>query len=225
MTIYIANLYYDLMNLYGEGGNVKALKYAFNSQGVNVIIDSISIDSNFNLDKYDIIYIGTGTLNNQKLVLKDILKHKKEIKEYINNNKFFIATGNSIELFGKTFNNDKALNIFDYTSKTIDNRLVGDVIVTQEEIKDKIVGFQNRYSVIENNKYKLYEEDENLGVKYKNFYGSYIIGPILVRNPELLKNIVSNVIKSKDSSFKFRGFDLKLNKQAYKTYLNNYYKK
>ena len=31
MTIYIANLYNDLMNLYGENGNVKALKYAFNS--------------------------------------------------------------------------------------------------------------------------------------------------------------------------------------------------
>ena len=36
----IAHLYYDLMNLYGENGNIKALKYAFNSQNVNVIIDS-----------------------------------------------------------------------------------------------------------------------------------------------------------------------------------------
>ena len=157
------------------------------------------------------------------MVLKDIIKHKKELNEYIENNKFIIATGNSVELFGKTIDENKALNIFKYTSKKIDTRLVGDVIVTEDNIKDKIIGFQNRGSIIENNEYKLYEEDINLGVKYKNFYGTYIIGPILVRNPELLKDIVSRVIKTKDINFKFRGFDLKLNKQAYKSYLETYH--
>ena len=223
MKLYIAYLYSDLMNLYGENGNIKALKYAFNSQNVNVIIDSISIGSNFNLDKYDIIYIGSGTENNEDIVLKDIVKHKKEIKEYIENNKFLIATGNSVELFGKSIDDKKALNIFKYTSRKLDKRLVGDVFVTDSNISDKIIGFQNRGSIIENNEYPLYEEDENLGVRYKNFYGSYLLGPILARNPELLKYIVSNVIKMKDENFKFKSFDLKLNKQAYKTYLKNYY--
>lgn len=225
MTIYIANLYNDLMNLYGENGNLKALRYAFNSQGVKAVIENISIGSNFNLDKYDLIYIGSGTENNQELVLKDIIKHKKELKEYIENNKFILATGNSIELFGKTIDDKKALNIFNFISKKIENRIVGDIIVTDENIKDKIIGFQNRGSIIENNEYKLYDEDNNLGIKYKNFYGSYILGPLLVRNPELLKNIVSNVLKSKDNNFKFKSFDLKLNKQAYKNYLKTYYGK
>lgn len=223
MKLYIAYIYSDLMNLYGENGNIKALKYAFNSQGVNVIIDNLSIGSNFNLHKYDVIYIGMGTENNQRFVLKDILKHKKEIKEYIESGKTFIATGNSIELFGKSINDEKALNIFKYTSKNIDKRLVGDVFVSESDISDKIIGFQNRGSMIENNEYPLYNEEENLGVKYKNFYGTYLLGPILARNPELLKYIVSNVIKMKDENFKFKSFDLKLNKQAYKTYLKNYY--
>ena len=77
MTIYIANLYNDLMNLYGDNGNLKALRYAFNSQGINAVIENISIGDNFNLDKYDIVYIGSGTENNQNIVLKDIVKHKK----------------------------------------------------------------------------------------------------------------------------------------------------
>lgn len=223
MKLYIAYLYSDLMNLYGENGNIKALKYAFNSQGVNVIIDNLSIGSNFNLDKYDVLYIGMGTENNQSFVLKDILKYKKEIKKYIEDGKTFIATGNSIELFGKSINEEKALNIFKYTSKKTDKRLVGDVFVTDSNISDKIIGFQNRGSIIENNEYPLYNEDENLGIKYKNFYGTYLLGPILARNPELLKYIVSNVIKMKNENFKFKSFDLKLNKQAYKTYLKNYY--
>ena len=133
MTVYIANLYNDLMNLYGENGNVKALRYAFNSQNVNAVIENVSIGDNFDLDKYDIIYIGSGTESNQDIVLKDILKHKKEIKEYIESNKFIIATGNSIELFGKTIDDKKALNIFKYTAKRIYDRLVGDIFVTQKE--------------------------------------------------------------------------------------------
>ena len=225
MTIYIANLYNDLMNLYGDNGNLKALRYAFNSQGINAVIENITIGGSFNLDKYDIIYIGSGTENNEDIVLKDIVKHKKEIKEYIENNKFIIATGNSIELFGKTIDDKKALNIFKYTSKRVDKRIVGDVFTTIDGINDKIIGFQNRGSIIENNEYPLHNEDDNLGVKYKNFYGTYVIGPILVRNPELLKDIVSNVIKSKEENFKFRSFDLKLNKQAYKNYLETYYNK
>ena len=225
MTIYIANLYNDLMNLYGDNGNLKALRYAFNSQGINAVIENITIGSNFNLDKYDIIYIGSGTENNEDIVLKDIVKHKSKIKEYIENNKFLIATGNSIELFGKTIDDKKALNIFKYTSKRVDKRIVGDIFTTIDGINDKIIGFQNRGSIIENNEYPFHKEDENLGVKYKNFYGTYVIGPILVRNPELLKEIVSKVIKSKEENFKFRSFDLKLNKQAYKNYLETYYNK
>ena len=225
MKLYIANLYPDLMNLYGESGNVKALKYAFNSQNINIIIDNLSLNSNFNLDKYDLIYIGSGTENNQIIVLNDILKYKKDIKKYIEDGKTFIATGNSVELFGKSIDSVKALNIFDYTSKKVDKRIVGSIIVKEKGITDKILGFQNRESIIENNKYPLYEEDDNLGIKYKNFYGSYILGPILARNPEFLKLIVSNVIKSKDENFKFKSFDLKLNKKAYKKYIENYFEK
>lgn len=223
MKLYIANLYPDLMNLYGESGNIKALKYAFNSQNIDIIIDNLSLDSNINFDKYDVIYIGSGTENNQMIALNNILKYKKEIKKYIEDGKYFISTGNSIELFGSCIDENKALNIFDYTSKKVDKRIVGSILVKDKDITDKIIGFQNRGSIIENNKYPLYEEDENLGIKYKNFYGTYLLGPVLARNPELLKYIVSNVIKTKDKNFKFKSFDLKLNKQAYKKYLENYY--
>ena len=117
MIIHIAHLYYDLMNLYGEIGNIKALKYSLENSGVKVQIDNLTINDNIDFNKYDILYIGMGTEDNQILVLNDILKYKEEIKEYIENNKFILATGNSIELFGKTINKIHALNIFEYTSK------------------------------------------------------------------------------------------------------------
>jgi len=221
MTIHIAHLYYDLMNLYGEIGNIKALKYLLEQSGVKVVIDNLTKEDNINFNKYDILYIGSGTEDNQMLVLNDLLKYKDKINNYIEDNKFILATGNSVELFGKTINENEALNIFDYTSKKADKRIVGDVIIPYKNIKNKIIGFQNRESFIENNKYPLFNEE--LGVNYKNFYGTYIIGPILVRNPEFNKYLINKILKNKNKKFKSKNIDLKLETKAYNNYLKTYY--
>lgn len=223
MTIFIAHLYYDLMNLYGESGNIKALKYSLKKQNAKVVVDNVTIGDDIDFNKYDVVYIGSGTESNQLIVLNDLMKYKIEIKKYIEEDKIIISTGNSIELFGKSINENKALNIFDYSSKSVDKRIVGDVIVPMKNVKDDVIGFQNRGSVIENSNYPMFESDGSLGVNYKNFYGTYILGPILVRNPELNKYFVNKILKSKNKNFKFKRFDLKLDKTAYMKYLETYY--
>ena len=57
MTVYIGHLYYDLMNLYGEIGNIKALKYSLENAGVKVVIDNLYINDDIDFSKYDILYI------------------------------------------------------------------------------------------------------------------------------------------------------------------------
>ena len=129
MTVYIGHLYYDLMNLYGEIGNIKALKYSLENAGVKVVIDNLSINDDIDFSKYDILYIGSGTENNELIIINDIKKYKNELKKYIEDNKFVIATGNSIELFGKTIFNKKeykALNISAVASSFI--------VITQEAL-------------------------------------------------------------------------------------------
>ncbi len=230
MTIYIAHLYYDLLNLYGEIGNVKAIKTALESQNIKVVISNLSINDNMDFNQFDLIYMGCGTESNQLLVLKDFIKYKNKVKEYIDNNKFFIATGNSYELFGKSiFDGDKhsALGIFDYNSKRQPNRIVGDVIVKCNFIDDKIIGFQNQGSTIKDNNNPMFEvsgSDKGEGIHYKNFYGTYLLGPILVRNPKLHEYILTNLIKSKDKKFKLKKFNFELDEQAYQLYMNNYHK-
>ena len=51
MKITILHLYYDLMNLYGESGNVKALKKQLEDQGVDVSIKFLTIDDELNFIK------------------------------------------------------------------------------------------------------------------------------------------------------------------------------
>ena len=97
MIINICYLYYDLLNLYGEIGNIKALTKCFETQKIKVNVDRLSINDNIDFNKYDLIYIGCGTENNLLIALNDLLRYKKEINEYIESNKFIIATGNSID--------------------------------------------------------------------------------------------------------------------------------
>ena len=82
MKIKIAHLYYDLLNLYGEQGNILALKNAFENQNVKVEINLLSAGDNINFNKYDIFYMGSGTNQNLLIVLNDLKNIKTIIKRY-----------------------------------------------------------------------------------------------------------------------------------------------
>ena len=210
------------MNLYGENGNIKSIKYLLESQKIKVIIDNISLNDNIDFNKYDLIVIGCGTYNNLKLSLNHLKKYKKDINEYIESNKFILATGNSIELFGQKIDDIEALKIFNYNSKKLDKRIVGDCITTTNLIKTKIIGFQNRESYIDEITNNLFK-DKDIGIKYKNFYGTYLLGPILIRNPEFAKYFVNELIKRKNKNYKIKKYDLSLEKKAYNEYFKTYY--
>jgi hypothetical protein len=234
--IHIAHLYYDLLNLYGESGNIKALKKELENQGLKVYIHFLTIGDDFNLEKYDFVYIGAGTEENQKIVIPHLMKYKEIIKQEIENGKFYFITGNAINLFGKYILKDnkkiKTLNIFDFYSKEESFRMIDESIMKCDFIDKPIIGFQNQSTIIKNNKYSMFQVIKGIGsfpnsktegIKYKNFYGTYLIGPILVRNPELLKYIIKELIISKNTNFKFKKFDLKQNIDAYNKFISNYY--
>ena len=60
MKVKIAHLYYDLMNLYGEQGNIIALKESLKNQNIETEIDLLSSGDDINFKDYDIFYICTG---------------------------------------------------------------------------------------------------------------------------------------------------------------------
>ena len=81
--IKIAHLYYDLLNLYGEQGNILALKNAFKNQNVEVSVDLYSVGDEIDFKNYDIVYIGSGSLESLKIAAKDIKRFARKIKNYI----------------------------------------------------------------------------------------------------------------------------------------------
>lgn len=234
--IKIAHLYYDLMNLYGENGNVRYLSKKLEEQGFDTSVHFLTINDEIDFTKYDIYYIGMGSDDNKLIVLEDILKYKKDIKEAINDNKLFLVTGNAIELFGEgiiNLNNEfiVGLETFKYQVREEDFRIVGEQYYSTSLIDKKIIGFQNRNSVMINVKEdKLFDvvkgtgyKPEELieGIHFNNFYGTYLLGPILVRNPYFCEYIVNNICTLNDVKYKVIKDDMAY--KAYDEYLKNFY--
>ena len=228
--IKVAHLYYDLLNLYGENGNILAIKDYLENNDIEYQIDFITIGDKINFNKYDLIYVGSGTENNILIALEDIIKYQDDLKKYINDNKFIIATGNSNILFGKDYltlnkNTIKCLNIFDYSSKETPFRTVGEQFY-KDNNNQKIIGFLNHqvafknypgnlFKVLHGNGYAPHKNKE--GFNQKNFYGSLLIGPLLIRNPYFTRDIINKLLK--DHNIKSKDYINQDSIKAYETYL------
>ena len=88
-----------------------------------------------------------------------------------------------------------------------------EIYLENDIINKRIVGFINNNSYIDNIKYPLFKDE---GIKYNNFYATYVIGPILVRNPLFLEYFMNQLTN------KFLKYDLRLEKKAYNEFVNNF---
>ena len=76
-TFKIAHLYYDLLNMYGENGNIMALVKKLEEQNVKVSVDFLSLDNDIDFNNYDLFYFGSGTKENISLASKHLEKYLK----------------------------------------------------------------------------------------------------------------------------------------------------
>ncbi len=209
----IAYLYHDLLNLYGESGNIKMIDKVLTENKISHKILYLSLNDNFDFDKYDLVYIGSGTERNELIALEDLKKYSKDIKKYIDSGKYFFVTGNTLDLFGKNIISEEkvsALSIFDYEVKHADRKML-DVQAASNITNKPIYGFINNKS-INNVEYNLFE----YGFRINNFIGTYILGPILVRNPEFTRYFINDLTNKKLK------YDLKNEEKAYDRFTIRY---
>ena len=190
-------------------------------QQVKVEVDFKSIDDKIDINSYDFIYMGTSSDDDLNIAKEDFKKYYKDIKKYIDNKKFILVTGNSLNLFD---------NVLDFKSKLLDFRIVEEQVYKFKDIEERIIGFQNRSYVIqdvkENNLFDVltgtgYEPNNLLeGIHKNNFYGTYLLGPLLVRNPYFLKYLVKELLSSKDIKYKEVKEDISYT--AYREFIKNF---
>ena len=213
--IRILYLYPDILDLYGDIGNIKVLEYRAKKRNIKVQIDTYSIgDPEPDFTSYDIVFSGGGADNEQKILSKDLIKHKKQIKKAISNGVFFLLICGSYQLFGKYYKDVDGtiipgLEIFNYYTEAINYRkkrcmgnIVINAIISGKEIK--IIGFENHggqtYEVKDTFGEVIYGNgnkfnDKNEGFMKKNVIGTYLHGPLLSKNPDLADYIIRYALK------------------------------
>lgn len=205
----IIHLFADLCNLYGDYGNVCALKRALENKGQNVEVEYQSIDDAIDISGADLVFIGSATERNQKVALEYLQGYKDNIKAALDNGTVILATGNSFEMFGQSVTDcdgvkHEGLSFFPYETVEGKDRIVTDSLCDTSLCGGDIIGFVNKASLTTGATSPLFDvkqgsgngkDDSEEGVHYGNFYGTHLIGPVLIRNPQLCEYFADMLIK------------------------------
>ena len=216
MKLRICHLYGNLMNTYGDNGNLLMLQHRAKKLGYEVETTLISLEEDFNPDDFDIVMFGGGQDYEQAVVAKDLQNKKDALIQYIEDNGVVVAICGGFQLLGRYYvnasgerlNGISAIDVC--TNGQFPNRLIGDVEIVNEEFGETYLGYENhigRTYLGKNMKplgkvvkgYGNNEEDHVEGCHYKNVFCSYFHGPILVRNQHLADRIIETAAERQRS--------------------------
>ena len=86
LKLHIAHLYPKLLNIYGDWGNILTIKKRCAWRNIETVIDSIDLNDNIDIKKYDIYFIGGGQDKQQITVSAELQKHKLNLLKARDNN-------------------------------------------------------------------------------------------------------------------------------------------
>ena len=211
MKITIGHLYPDLLNLYGDRGNIQCLMKRCQWRGIEAETIPFELDDKIDFSKLDIVLLGGGSDREQMIVCEKLQKIQPDFKAYVEDNGVVIAICGGYQLLGKYYKTDqgnmKGLDLVDLYTEQGEGRLIQNIVLQSELFDMPIVGFENHggRTCINNNKplgkvlYGAGNDGKSgyEGVVYKNVIGTYLHGPLLPKNPQLADWLIQHALERK----------------------------
>lgn len=219
MELNICHLYPDILNLYGDRGNIITMKRRLKARGIGVSIEECSIGQPLDIDKYDIFFIGGGQDFEQEVLLRDLAAGKaRDIRSAVEENKVFLAICGGYQMLGqyyKTWDGNQLdfIGAIDIHTIGAKERMIGNYMyrTTPESSGSIVVGFENHSGktylganvaplgmVLKG--YGNNGEDQTEGARYKNVFATYSHGSLLPKNPALADFILQTALRYKYGS-------------------------
>jgi CobQ-like glutamine amidotransferase family enzyme len=196
----IGHLYPELLNIYGDRGNILALARRAEWRGVGrVDVRPVAAGQPLDPSELDILCIGGGEDRKQALAARDLQRHAGRLREAVEDGLVVLAVCGGYQLLGAYYQPGEGerlpgAGILDAHTVAAPGRprLIGNAVVESE--LGTIVGFENhggrtylgpgarplgRVLVGGGNN----GEDRGEGAVYRNCVGTYLHGSLLPKNP------------------------------------------
>lgn len=214
--INIVHLFPDLLNLYGDKGNIECMRKRLEWRGITARVTACTNQNDrIDFSSTDIIFVGGGSDREQELVCERLLQKQKELQNYVENDGVLIAVCGGYQLLGKYYKTAaktiRGLEILDIYTDSDSKRLIGNIVLESERFPQKIVGFENHAGrTFIGNHQPLGQvifghgntgESGAEGVVYKNVLATYLHGPLFPKNPMLCDDMLLRALKKKYPDF------------------------
>lgn len=231
----ICHLYPDLMNLYGDRGNLSVLVRRAQWRGIDVRVVPVSIGDDIP-SEVDFFFMGGGQDREQRLLAPDLVNKKGDkLKKLAEEGVVFLGICGGYQLFGHYYKPKGSprldgIGIIDVYTEAGDKRFIGNVLV-----KSKLSGYEGLTLVgFENHSGRTYlgkdaspigeiingygnnGEDKSEGAWQKNAFGTYLHGPLLPKNPWFADFLIKKALSNKYGNVELSPLDDTLELKAHK---------
>ena len=216
MELNICHLYPDVLNLYGDRGNVMCMSRRLQWRGIGVNIKKLPIGSDISLAGCDLVFIGGGQDFEQEVLLEDLHRGRdREIKAAIEDGVTFLTICGGYQMLGSYYETHDGqrcdfIRALDLCTIGADKRMIGNYkFKCADELGGStVVGFENHSGKTRLGSgvsplgtvlagYGNNGEDKTEGVHYKNVFGTYSHGPLLPKNPEFCDFLLKTALERK----------------------------
>ena len=216
MELKICHLYPDVLNLYGDGGNIRCLTQRLKWRGIDAEVTKMPIGARNTLADCDLVFIGGGQDFEQQVLLEDLHRGRdKELIAAVADGVCVLAICGGYQMLGTYYETHDgkrcdfvgALDLYTVGAKM---RMIGNYMYQVPDTLGgfTVVGFENHSgktrlgSGVEalgqvlagfgNN-----GEDGTEGAHYKNVFGTYSHGPLLPKNPAFADLLIKTALERK----------------------------
>lgn len=226
MELKICHMYPDILNLYGDRGNVMCMRKRLQWRGIDVSLKKLPLGEFRSLAGFDLVFIGGGQDFEQELLLEDLRRGKaQEIRSAVEDGMTFLTVCGGFQMLGNFFKAPDGrrfdyIGALDMYTEGSDKRLTGNYKFkcSSHAGGSTVVGFENHSGRTYLGKgveplgtilagHGNNGSDNTEGVHYKNVFGTYSHGPVLPKNPELCDFILLTALERKYGSVQLTPLD------------------
>ena len=156
----IVHLYPDLLNLYGDAGNLKVLARRCEWRGIPVAIDEVSFGDDAEaaastIAQADIVFVGSGSEREQRMACQQLQGLREALASYIGDDGVVLAVSGGFHILGSTWvlgdQQIEGLGLLGASVRQDDaaSRHVGDVVLDVACADMPVIGYENHAGHIE----------------------------------------------------------------------------